>query len=119
MKYRTMEIIKVASTGALRAARDTILGAKNLVSRAMDKPLKPRLLVFEVTDACWRGIGTIPDSGLKLGQSYQRFDAEHAFKITPRPAKEAAGCRCGDILRGYLHPMSALFLPRPVPLSIR
>jgi len=66
--------------------------------------LKYLSTVFEVTDACWRGIGTIPKSGLKLGQQYQRFDAECAFKIVSRPPKEAAGCRCGDILRGASTP---------------
>ena len=66
--------------------------------------LKYLSTVFEVTDACWRGIGIIPESGLKLGQRYKRFDAEHAFKIATRPPREAAGCRCGDILRGVAMP---------------
>lgn len=47
-----MHTTKVVGTEACRAVRDTIRGVKNLVLRAMDKPLKPRLLVFEVTDAC-------------------------------------------------------------------
>jgi hydrogenase expression/formation protein HypD len=60
--------------------------------------------VFEVTKACWRGIGIIPESGLRLGQRYRHFDAELAFKITGRSPKEAAGCRCGDMLRGVCTP---------------
>ena len=76
------------------------------VVRSEGNPVALKYLseVFEVTDACWRGIGIIPKSGLKLGQQYKRFDAEHAFKIVPRPPKEAAGCRCGDILRGAAKP---------------
>jgi len=66
--------------------------------------LKYLSTVFAVTEACWRGVGIIPESGLKLGQQYQRFDAECAFKITARPPKEAVGCRCGDILRGVSTP---------------
>ncbi len=66
--------------------------------------LKYLSTVFEVTDTCWRGIGIIPKSGLKLGQQYKRFDAECAFKIVPRPLKEAANCRCGDILCGVSTP---------------
>lgn len=78
-------------------------------SRAVRKEGNPIALkylstVFEVTDTCWRGIGIIPRSGLKLCQQYQRFDAEQAFKIVTRPPKEAAGCRCGDILRGVSTP---------------
>ncbi len=60
--------------------------------------------VFEVTDSNWRGIGIIPKSGLKVGQQYHRFDAGRAFKVMPKPPKEAAGCRCGDILRGVATP---------------
>lgn len=66
--------------------------------------LKCLSTVFEVTDAGWRGIGIIPGSGLKLGQQFRRFDAECAFKIVTRPPKEAANCRCGDILRGVSTP---------------
>ena len=70
--------------------------------------LKYLRTVFEVTEACWRGIGIIPKSGLKLGQQFRRFDAECAFKIVLRPPKEVAGCRCGDILRGVSTPHECL-----------
>ncbi len=77
--------------------------------RAVRKEGNPTALkylstVFEVTDTCWRGIGIIPESGLKLDQLYKRFDAEYAFKIAFRPPKEAPDCRCGDILRGVSMP---------------
>ena len=78
--------------------------------------LKCLSTVFEVTDACWRGIGVIPGSGLKLAQRYRRFDAEYAFEIAPRPAREAANCRCGDILRGVATPPECrLFAKACVP----
>jgi hydrogenase expression/formation protein HypD len=60
--------------------------------------------VFEPCPAQWRGIGEVPDSGLKLGKDYQHFDAELAFDITPGPAHEPVGCICGDILRGVRTP---------------
>ena len=66
--------------------------------------LKSLSTVFEVADARWRGIGLIPGSGLKLAQPYRRFDAEYAFNIVTRPAREAKGCRCGDVLRGVCLP---------------
>lgn len=66
--------------------------------------LKYLSTVFEINDAGWRGIGVIPKSGLKLGQQYKRFDAECALKVVIKPPKEAAGCRCGDILRGVSTP---------------
>ena len=56
--------------------------------------------VFEVADGDWRGIGTIPGSGLKLRKKYQRYDAEHVFQFSPGEPVEPTGCICGDILRG-------------------
>jgi len=61
--------------------------------------------VFEPCSAQWRGMGMIPDSGLKLRSTYQRFDAECAFDIDPGPTREPQGCICGDILRGVKTPL--------------
>jgi hydrogenase expression/formation protein HypD len=61
--------------------------------------------VFEPGPARWRGLGEIPDSGLKLCSEYQRFDAELAFDITMEPAQEPAGCLCGEVLRGVKTPL--------------
>ena len=60
--------------------------------------------VFEPCPTKWRGIGEVPDSGLKLGKKYQHFDAELAFDIDPGPTYEPRGCICGDILRGVKTP---------------
>ncbi len=60
--------------------------------------------VFEPCPAQWRGIGEVPDSGLKLREEYQRFDAELAFTIDPGPTDQPEGCICGDILRGVKTP---------------
>ena len=60
--------------------------------------------VFEVDSADWRGIGVVPASGLKLEKRYERFDAAQAFSVTLKPVREAAGCICGDILRGVKTP---------------
>ncbi|MFC1961435.1 hydrogenase formation protein HypD [Chloroflexota bacterium] len=61
--------------------------------------------VFEPGTAIWRGIGTIPGSGLKLKPEYRRFDAELAFSIKPKPPREPKGCLCGEILRGVKTPL--------------
>ncbi len=74
--------------------------------------------VFEPGDANWRGIGTIPGSGMKLREEYAHFAAEIKFPVTPPPAKEAAGCRCGEILRGLaLPPECPLFGGECTPTS--
>ena len=67
--------------------------------------LKLMKQVFEPCPAQWRGIGEVPDSGLKLRKEYQHFDAELAFDIDPGPTYEPVGCICGDILRGVKTPL--------------
>ena len=61
--------------------------------------------VFEPCPARWRGLGEVPNSGLKLREEYQHFDAEHTFNIVPEPACEPEGCICGEILRGVKTPI--------------
>jgi hydrogenase expression/formation protein HypD len=55
--------------------------------------------VFEVCAADWRGIGSIPDSGLALRSEFRRFDARERFDVDPGVAEEPAGCICGDVIR--------------------
>jgi hydrogenase expression/formation protein HypD len=60
--------------------------------------------VFEVGEANWRGIGVVPDSGLKIRVSYTKFDAEKNFTIKVGPSREPKGCICGAVLRGVNTP---------------
>jgi hydrogenase expression/formation protein HypD len=60
--------------------------------------------VFVSRDAVWRGLGTIPASGLAVAPNYNRFDAEVQFDVRLQPAREPAGCRCGDVLKGRCSP---------------
>ena len=61
--------------------------------------------VFEPADAYWRGIGTIPGSGLRLRERFSRFDALKKFNpdVPDQPVPEA--CSCGDVLRGVKIPL--------------
>jgi len=59
---------------------------------------------FRVVDAGWRGIGTIPASGLDLAEDLAEFDAARRFTVDLPPAREPQGCRCGDVLRGAIEP---------------
>lgn len=60
--------------------------------------------VFEPCAAEWRGLGIIEDSGLKLREKYEHFDARLHFDVKVPPAKEHPACRCGEILRGVAVP---------------
>ncbi len=60
--------------------------------------------VFETRSDYWRGIGEIPDSGLKLREKYKDFDAELFFDVKVESKNEHTACICGDILRGLKTP---------------
>jgi hydrogenase expression/formation protein HypD len=64
--------------------------------------------VFEVSSACWRGIGAVPSSGLVLNAEYQEYDAEKRFKLDFNDTRETRGCICGDILRAVKTPADCL-----------
>ena len=60
--------------------------------------------VFETADSNWRGIGSIPASGLVPRREFSSYDAAVRFPVSPPPPVEAEGCRCGEILRGVALP---------------
>ncbi|MCC8181991.1 MAG: hydrogenase formation protein HypD [Clostridiales bacterium] len=60
--------------------------------------------VLEPSDDLWRGLGTIPASGLRLRQEFQDYDAAQRFSFSPAPRSELPGCRCGQIICGQLSP---------------
>ena len=60
--------------------------------------------VFSKQSASWRGIGKIPQSGLKIRKNYASFDVEAQFPIKIKESKDYPGCICGDILRGLKTP---------------
>ena len=106
-------------------------GAYNVVNaykRAVPEEGNPkaRALMDEMLEPCscnWRGIGEIPDSGLRLKEKYAPYDAEKRFVETRRTAhngdtarhvsttssntiigRRKQACIAGDIMRGYKQP---------------
>jgi hydrogenase expression/formation protein HypD len=84
-------------------------GISNSYARSVSPEGNPTALsimdqVFEVVPAEWRGLGTVPGSGLAIRPEYARFDAGRRFEVDPGPTREHRGCRCGDVLRGTVIP---------------
>ncbi len=76
------------------------------VRREGNKPAQDLVAqVFEAQDQGWRGIGTIPMSGLRLSEQYASFDAVDRFDVGGIVSKEAAACRAGEVLQGHIRPM--------------
>jgi hydrogenase expression/formation protein HypD len=69
-------------------------------------PVARQLLeeIFTYRDDNWRGLGTIPASGLNIRGKYARYDAEVSFPVDIPKAREPKGCICGKILRGTKTP---------------
>jgi len=60
--------------------------------------------VFEIVPRDWRGIGSIPESGLGLRPMYSDFDAERKFDVAGINPREDPECISGEILRGLKKP---------------
>lgn len=65
--------------------------------------------VFRPADSYWRGIGTIPGSGLELNDSYKDRGIRTVVDIEVPEHPEPKACSCGEVLRG-------LKLPTDCPL---
>jgi hydrogenase expression/formation protein HypD len=90
----------------LEAGRAEVENAYGRAVRREGNPQSLRLLddVFEVCDRKWRGIGTIPSSGLKLRPEYRDHDAERLFDVDDIETRESSVCISGQILRGLKKP---------------
>lgn len=68
--------------------------------------------VFEPREAFeWRGLGEIDRSGVRVREAFAAFDAERRFAVgygtgaaEGREEALAAGCRCGDVVKGLARP---------------
>lgn len=74
--------------------------------------------VFEPEPSRWRGMGTIPDSGLKLREEYAQFDARRVFDLPPPEDTEPPGCQCTRVIKGLADPPECpMFATRCTPES--
>ena len=60
---------------------------------------------FKISDSNWRGLGSLPKSGLEVKKSTlnAKLKYEDILKNVPIPKK--TGCRCGEILKGLIEPI--------------
>ncbi len=52
----------------------------------------------------WRGLGTVPYSGLRIKDKYARFDAEKRFDLVEKEVRENKACQCPAVIRGVKKP---------------
>jgi len=83
---------------------------RNEYSRFVSKQGNPKAqetihAVFTECDASWRGLGTIPASGLALKNGFSRFDAEALVDFDIPAIPERPGCLCGEVIKGKKKPI--------------
>ncbi len=82
---------------------------KNMYGRVVTEDGNPKArqildTVYEKKGCNWRGIGYIENSGLGFRPEYKEFDAFDRFSVSLEGDDEMPGCRCGDVLKGYIRP---------------
>lgn len=83
--------------------------AVNLYPRAVRDGGNPRARreierVFKPAKAEWRGMGTIPASGLAIRGEYRCFDIDRHDPIDIPSPVETPGCICGQVIKGVASP---------------
>ena len=109
--FEPLDILRAVHDLLLQVARGGRGTVSNLYRRAVHDEGNPKARemigrFFEEADAPWRGIGTIPLSGLVLRPAYERFDAakklglpEINTGVDVRP-----GCQCHLVILGEVEP---------------
>jgi hydrogenase expression/formation protein HypD len=59
---------------------------------------------FKVVDSEWRGLGTIPGSGLEVKDDSLNAKVKYKNIISTVPQPKKTACRCGEVLKGIIEP---------------
>lgn len=99
---------------AISSILDQISQGKAIVSNEYSRVVKangnPQALAvmkdtLEIKDSYWRGLGLIPNSGLKLKKRFASFDAEIKYDLNIIwGSSSLPDCLCGEVLMGKVHP---------------
>ncbi len=94
----------------LNQIKDGNATVSNEYSRVVRASGNPKALavmeeMLETKDSYWRGLGLIPQSGLKIKKEYSAHDAEIRFNLSIKGGSgDLPGCRCGEVLQGLISP---------------
>lgn len=96
--YILLEGIKSKKTGVINAYKRLIKPEGNEAAKSAIHE------VFEKKDDYIRGIGKIPECGLKIRDKYKNHDIERIYPFTLSTKIHNNGCRCGDVIKGKIKP---------------
>jgi hydrogenase expression/formation protein HypD len=118
-KYKRPFVIAGFEAKQLKAAVQDCIhgvpGVRNLYPEAVSKEgnIKAKALLetyFDLGDASWRGLGTIPGSGYVLKSKYAHYGLQLGTAgVIANEAKQSTdslppGCRCGEVILGRIDP---------------
>jgi hydrogenase expression/formation protein HypD len=95
---RTVELLESGEPGVENRYLRAVRRQGNPAARAVVDEM------YEVCDRKWRGIGTIPRSGLRIREAFAALDAERKFDVGGITTEEPAVCISGEILQGLKKP---------------
>jgi hydrogenase expression/formation protein HypD len=77
------------------------------VVRPLGNPKAQALIhdVFDKVETPWRGLGSLPNSGLAISKRYEIYDAGKRFSVSLPEPKENPACICGEVLKGVKEPL--------------
>jgi hydrogenase expression/formation protein HypD len=109
--FEPLDILRAVRELLLQSARGGRGTVVNLYRRAVhdEGNAKAREVIhrfFDAGDASWRGIGTIPDSGLLLWPRHEHLDAAKRFDLpeTTNAVDVRPGCQCHRVILGEVEP---------------
>lgn len=90
----------------IRDGRRRVGNAYPRAVRPQGNPKARRLMqdMLGPYDAEWRGLGVIPQSGLRLRAEWAEMDAQRVFNLPSVSAPEPKGCRCAEVIQGRTIP---------------
>lgn len=96
--YELLGLVKAGRTRVVNCYTRAVKPQGNPNARAaMEKLLRPE-------DALWRGLGTVPASGMGLREEFASLDAATVFSLEPLYDYEPSGCLCAQVIQGKVTP---------------
>lgn len=94
-------------SGDVAAGRARVENQYSRVVRPAGNPAARALLdrVFTIRESFeWRGLGSLPASGLAIAEEYAEWDAERRFTVPGARVEDPKACECGSVLTGRIKP---------------
>lgn len=101
----------------VRQLESGVAKVENCYERTVHREGNPHALgivedTYEICDQPWRGLGMIPNGGLRLREAWRQFDAAQRYSRVALPIAEPSRCRSGDVLTGRIKPTECEYFGR-------